>query len=132
MGRVMTDEEILAVTPKRYRAGAIERLDNSTNLYKMCDICDRPFLVNNWPDKKPRTPKFKKFIVCLDCDPRFAQDRYMNDGYRIGHPARLRIINIAQVARALAARPCKKAPPETFIPNCKCPECVAGKLFPPF
>ena len=129
MGRVMTDEEILAITPKRDRVGRIDRLNNSPNLYAICDICNRPFLVNQFEDHKPRTPKYKNFVICIMCDPRHLDDRYMKTGYRMIHPAKQRIVAMAMIARALATRRCSK-PERSFF--CKCPECVAGKLFPPF
>jgi hypothetical protein len=133
MGRSMTDEEIEALTPKRHQTGAAKRLNDSDAKWVFCEICERPFCVNaGFEDRKPRTPKYKGLVICPDCDPRHHQDRYLKEGYRIAHRHRLRIIQMAQVCQALATRPCRKAEPGSFIPKCRCPECVAGKLFPPF
>jgi len=127
LGRSVTDDELLAMTPKRDRKNA---LNDTGMLYKLCDICQQPFCVNNWDDRKPRTPKYKGFIVCHMCDPRPIPDRFMKEGYRIVYPGRLRVIRLAQVTRALARRGC-------IVPdwhknygdeNCKCAGCAAVKL----
>lgn len=126
MGRHVTEEELMATKghPRQDRSYIV----TSEKVYKVCDICGLPICVNNYPDGKSRTPRFKKFIVCPGCDPRHPDDKFMKQGARILHPTRLRVIHFAMIARALAARPCSK----NREYGCKCPECVAGKLFPPF
>jgi len=105
-------------------------------IFKQCDVCGDSICVNNWPDKKSRTPKFKGLVVCVTCDPRPADQRYMKEGYRILHPDRVRIIKMALITKWAASQKCQKYPDElgigTFVPNCKCVTCVAGQLFPPF
>lgn len=128
-GRVMTDDEIRERTPKRDREKYIEFLNTSENLYVHCNICGNPFCVNNaFEDRKPRTPKYKDFIVCLMCDPRHIDDRYMKEGYRILHRGRLRIIQMAQVVRQATKWECRN--PDKL--KCNCASCVARKLMPPF
>lgn len=101
---------------------------------KICDICRRDIIVNHWPDKKPRTPLFKQFIVCPICDPRHPEDRYMKTGYRILYPHRLHVIRYAQVTRAMSIHGCinlEGPPGEDWPPeNCKCAGCAARKLMP--
>ena len=130
MGRRLTDEQIYNMAPMRYKADMVAQVSNSENLYRRCDICLEPFCVNNWPDRKPRTPKFKDFIVCHLCDPRPIDDRFMKQGYRIVWPARLRVIRYAQITRALARRGCIVPDwHENFgSDNCKCAGCAAVKL----
>lgn len=102
-------------------------------IYKQCDICGLAIAVNNWPDGKSRTPRFKKLIVCVDCDPRNIFDRYLKEGYRIMFPDRLRIIKLAQVTRALSNHGClKKGDDGLTKSGCKCAGCTAEKLMPPF
>lgn len=94
---------------------------------KPCDICGLSIIVNNWPDRKSRTPKFKDFVVCPDCDPRHPDDRFLKQGYRILHPRRLRAIHFAQISRAMGKRPCMRG---EELGCGTCPACAAGKLFP--
>ena len=103
-------------------------------IHKNCDICGRDIVVNNWPDRKSRTPKFKSFVICPWCDPRHPEDRYLKEGYRILHPERLRVIRFAQVTRAMSLHGCinKEGPEgEDWPPeNCKCAGCASRKLMP--
>lgn len=127
LGHKVSDDEIVALTPKRYRKGRIEQINQSKAKYKFCDICDRPFCINNYPDGKSRTPRMYRFVICADCDPRHPDDRWLEKP-RILHRHKLRIVRFAQITRALTVRPCSK---KGEMP-CKCPECTAGKLMPPF
>jgi hypothetical protein len=126
MGRKMTDDQILQSASKR---GDLSFILTSTKVYKLCEICERPFCINNWDDKKKRTPRMFKFIICPDCDPRHPDDRYMKEGWRILQKHKLRIVRYAQVTRAMSLKPCLYI---DYRPNCKCAACVAGKLMPPF
>lgn len=131
MGRVMSDEDILLRAGDRYTTpdAFLQWLNNSPNLYAVCDVCHRDFCVNcGYEDGKPRTPKYKNFVICLTCDPRHPDDRW-DDKPRIVSRPKLRLVQMAQVVKAVANKPCFKAEP-TF--PCKCPSCVAGKMFPPF
>jgi len=130
MGRHVTEEELMAT--KGNPRHDLSFIVTSTKVYKVCDICDRPFCVNNHDDGKSRTPRFKKFVICIDCDPRHPDDRWLKEGARVWKKDKLRIVHFAMISRALAARPCSKAPAETMLTKCRCPECAAGKLFPPF
>lgn len=96
-------------------------------VHKACEICGIDMVVNNWDDKKSRTPKFLGFVVCVDCDPRAVDEHYLKEGYKIMFPRRLRVIRLAQVTRALARHGCLK-PMEGV--TCKCAGCAAGRLFP--
>lgn len=127
MGRHVTEEELMAT--KGNPRHDLSFIVTSTKIYKTCDICDRPFCVNNYDDKKSRTPKYKDFVICVECDPRHPEDRWVKERPRILWKNRLRIVHFAMISRALAARPCSKPPAKL---GCKCPECVAGKLMPPF
>jgi len=129
IGRVLSDQEILDRTPKRDRAHYLKRLKNSDELWVFCEICNRPFCVNNgFEDRKPRTPRYKNFIICINCDPRHPDDRYKKQGYRIMSKPKLRLVQMAQIVRSLTTQQC-------LNPNkikCNCAVCVAKKLFPPF
>jgi len=129
MGKVLTDDYIENITPKRYRADVIARLNDSDTLWVFCDICKRPFVVNaGFEDRKPRTPRYKDFIICIQCDPRHPDDRFMKQGWRIMSKPKLRIVQMAQIVRQMGTWECKN-------PNkikCNCAVCVAKKLFPPF
>lgn len=50
--------------------------DRSWMVYKQCGYCDRRICVNNYDDRKSRTPMFMGFIVCPYCDPRHIDDRW--------------------------------------------------------
>lgn len=99
-------------------------------VHKQCDICNLDMIVNNWDDKKSRTPKIYDLVVCVDCDPRNIDDRYLRKGYRIMHRRRLRIVNMARIVRAVAKLPCLSG--KGYAGGCKCSHCAAGRLFPPF
>lgn len=98
-------------------------------VWKQCEVCGSEICVNNWPDKKNRTPKYKGLIVCPECDPRHPEDRYMKEGYRVLHRRRARIIALARIAQAASQKPCVKG---DFGTNCRCFSCTARKFFPPF
>ena len=126
----MTDAEVDAQMSqvKRYRTYHTkpysQELAESPLIWKMCDICGLLICVNNYEDRKARTPRFRDFIVCGDCDPRAIDDRWEKKHYRIAHRRRLRIIQMAQVARAMKSKPCS-----TDKDDCTCVSCVARKLF---
>lgn len=109
-----------AMTPERW-----EQLVNSPQIWKQCGICGEKICVNNWEDKKARTPRLAGFVICVKCDPRHADDRYVKEGYRILHPRRYRILRLAQVARAVKDMECLR---NGMVANCKCPSCVARKV----
>lgn len=41
--------------------------DRSWLRHKTCELCEREFCVNNWPDQKSRTPRVMKRICCPSC-----------------------------------------------------------------
>lgn len=133
LGRKVTDDEIVAMTPRRDKATILATLSRDL-VYKLCDVCAIPFCVNNWDDRKARTPRFKGFVVCSNCDPRAVPDRYMKEGYRVIWPGRLRVIRYAQITRAMSIYGCinMEGPEgEGWSPtNCKCAGCAAQKFFP--
>lgn len=127
--RPMTAAELAARPKDRYFQGTQQEwFDQRTAVYKLCEICGQPFCINNWDDKKPRTPKFKDFVICGGCDPRPLGQRYLKQGYTIVYRDRLRVVQIAQVTRALARRACLRLNPTDD--DCRCASCTARKLFP--
>lgn len=108
----------------RYKEEHIRHLNESDAIWKRCDVCGLHFVVNaGFEDRKPRTPKFKGLVVCLDCDPRHREDRYLKEGYRVIHPRRMRVIAMALIAKNLAGKKCLSGKKK-----CKCVNCVARKL----
>lgn len=101
--------------------------DQDAMIHKRCQICGLDIVINNWPDKKSRTPKYKGFIVCPDCDPRHPADRYMKEGHRVLHRRRARIIALAQVTSAASKQFCRAGGGKA---DCRCFTCAARKLFP--
>ena len=51
--------------------------DQSWKRYKNCEYCGRSIMVNNYDDKKSRTPKFLGLVICPWCDPRHVDDRWV-------------------------------------------------------
>jgi hypothetical protein len=98
--------------------------------HKNCDICGLDIVVNNWPDRKSRTPKFKDFVVCTECDPRYIDDRLLGIQLPVKvNRRRMRILNLARVVRALAKHGCLLHGDDWEKPGCKCAGCAAIKLF---
>lgn len=111
-------------SPKRYRAGRWDSLIHNPNVWKRCGVCGLKFVVNNWADHKPRTPKLANVIVCMDCDPRHVEDRYLKENYRLVHHGKLRIFRMSQIVKSMATHPCMKKGKK----KCKCPACTARKV----
>lgn len=42
-----------------------------------CEYCARLFCNNNYDDRKARTSKFLGLIICIQCDPRAYDDRWL-------------------------------------------------------
>lgn len=51
--------------------------DHSWKKYKDCGYCGRTIMVNNYDDKKSRTPMFLGLVICPWCEPRHMDDRQM-------------------------------------------------------
>lgn len=51
--------------------------DHSWKRYANCDYCGRQIMVNNYDDKKSRTPRFLGLVICAWCDPRHTDDRWV-------------------------------------------------------
>lgn len=51
--------------------------DDSWKKYKNCGYCDRLIMVNNYDDRKSRTPKMFGLVICPWCEPRYMDDRAM-------------------------------------------------------
>lgn len=51
--------------------------DVSWKVYKTCGYCSRDIMVNNYPDRKTRTPMFLGLVICPWCDPRHPEDRWL-------------------------------------------------------
>jgi hypothetical protein len=127
------------------RASYYEQLDAESpypnageQIYRYCDICGLKICINNWPDKKPRTPRIFDLVICVDCDPRWWADRYKAKGYRIAFKRRLRVVNMARIVRAAARHGCirpvekwDQPVDEDGIPVCNCFGCAAMKLYSP-
>lgn len=101
-----------------------ERLINSDAIWKQCGVCGLKIMVNNYGDRKPRTPRLAGMVICTDCDPRHIDDRHLKEGYRLLHPRRVRILRMAQITRAMATQPCMREGKK----KCKCPACTARKV----
>lgn len=83
-------------------------------IFKKCALCGRDFLVNNYEDRKPRTPKIFKRPVCPWCSER---------------NGRLRLAEHILVERMIAYG-CEfqdyDPPPDPA--KCKCLFCIARRL----
>lgn len=90
---------------------------------KPCDFCGLEIVVNNFPDKRPRTPKLWGMVICVDCDPRHIDDRWKKKGARVIHPRRLLKCQSVRLTKLLAKRGCDH---EEHDP--KCFACVAKKV----
>lgn len=81
--------------------------DQSWKKYANCDYCSRRIMVNNYDDKKSRTPRFLGLIICPWCDPRHIDDRWVwmkdtkGDKPRIAHPVLYRTIISTYLVRML-------------------------------
>lgn len=51
--------------------------DHSWKKYADCEYCDRTIMVNNYDDRKSRTPRFLGLVICPWCDPRHPDDRVL-------------------------------------------------------
>lgn len=51
---------------KPKRAG-LHSIDQSWLKYRNCDICGRPFCVNNYADRRVRVPRYRGRIICSFC-----------------------------------------------------------------
>lgn len=64
-------------------------------------------MVNNYDDKKSRTPRFLGLVICPWCDPRHPDDRWVwskdtkGQKPRIAHPVRYRTIISTWLVRQL-------------------------------
>lgn len=118
-----TKADVMAYGGKRHRHEHWEQMVNSPLVYKRCGVCGLHICVNNWEDKKARTPRLGGLVICAECDPRYNEDRYLKKGYRLIHPRRLRILKMAQIVHKLQELECMKGS------DCgKCPTCVARKV----
>lgn len=72
--RSKTPDERQAAKLNRYS----ESLDTGWQKFKLCYFCGRSFCVNNYPDRKPRTPKFQKQPICPWCDCRSSTGKVKN------------------------------------------------------
>ena len=67
----------------------IYNVDQSWHIKVMCEYCGFQMVVNNYPDKKSRTPKFFGLPICPMCDPRASTERWDKDA-RIVFPIKYR------------------------------------------
>lgn len=97
--------------------------NNQEQIWKTCEFCGLKICINNYPDKKPRTPKLWGMVICVDCDPRPMDDRWKKKGARISHPRRLRRCQSVRLVALMAKRGCdhKEHDPKCFF-------CVAKKV----
>lgn len=78
-------------------------------IYKKCELCGESFVVNNYEDRRPRTPRIFKRICCPWC---------------AGRRGKLRMAEHILVER-LAVHGCES---EVAMPMCKCLPCIARRL----
>lgn len=82
-------------------------LDKSWQIWKKCEYCDRDVCVNNYDDRKPRTPKFMGLVICPWCDPRHPDDKWLwrdgpkGDKPRVYKPFQWRTCMSVYILRAL-------------------------------
>lgn len=89
----------------------------SWHIFKRCELCGHDFVVNNWEDKRPRTPRIFKRVCCPWC---------------AGRRGKLRMAEHILVERMAAhgcefqdyAYPVLRTDPTT----CKCLFCIARRL----
>jgi len=83
--------------------------DHSWKKYKDCEYCGRTIMVNNYDDKKSRTPMFLGLVICPWCDPRHIDDRQLwrintkSDKPRISNPTLYRTVISTWLVRMLIA-----------------------------
>lgn len=65
MARKKTAEHKQQMKMDRYNEG----IDTGWMKYKACFFCGKDFVVNNYDDRKSRTPKFKGHNICPWCTP---------------------------------------------------------------
>lgn len=89
----------------------VGEIDQSWHIYKDCDYCRRSICVNNYADRKTRTPKFLGLVCCPWCDPRASEDRWLwrdsptGERPRITNPTEFRTLVSVWIVRQLAINP---------------------------
>lgn len=84
-------------------------------IFKECALCGRDFLVNNYEDRRPRTPKIFKRPVCPWCSERRGKLR-LAEHILVERMADLRCLNNWN------------GDPHDDNPDCKCVRCIANRL----
>lgn len=84
-------------------------------IYRRCELCGQRFVVNDYEDKRPRTPRIHNRICCPWCASRRGKLR-MAEHILVERLADLRCINNWD------------GDPHDDDPDCKCPRCVANRL----
>lgn len=52
---------------RKSRRGNIHNIDNSWHVTRFCQLCDRPYIANNYRDRKTRAKKWKGLEICATC-----------------------------------------------------------------
>lgn len=82
--------------------------DRSWQVWKTCEYCGRSICINNYDDRKSRTPRFLGMVICVWCDPRVIEDRWLwrdtTSGAkpRIAYPMRYRTVICTYLVRIAA------------------------------
>lgn len=84
-------------------------------IYKKCELCGTKFVVNNYEDRRPRTPRIFKRICCPWCQGRRGKLR-MAEHILVERMADLKCLNNWD------------GDPHDDDPDCKCVRCIANRL----
>lgn len=93
------------------RAGIYD-IDTSWHKKVMCEYCGFQMVVNNYPDRKSRTPKFFGLPICVQCDPRALGERW-DPKPRISFPIKYRTCVSVVLVRKLMQQHPEFSPEET-------------------
>lgn len=81
--------------------------DHTWKRYADCEYCGRTIMVNNYDDRKSRTPRFLGLVICPWCEPRHVDDRWLwrmdtkGEKPRISNPTIYRMVISTWLARML-------------------------------
>lgn len=123
MPRKGTREEAAAKRQDKRLEAHHQKYSDVAPKYKHCDFCGRSIVINNYPDKKSRTPRWRKtnMVICPWCNPTTYMDTVTN-------PTLYKTIMSRVIVERLAAMDyCFKDGGEAH-PVCKCLGCGAKKL----
>ena len=79
----------------------LNRIDQGWQKKVMCEYCGFQMVVNNYEDRKSRTPKFFGLPICPSCDPRALSERW-DKNPRIVFPIKYRTCASVVLVRKLS------------------------------